>query len=199
MNDESSETRYARARISGDSLKSAKTRWTEWWSEVNSPAGVPLDQLIEDRDVSLPPCGCGVRHEPDCVTRFDEVEPVPAGHRWITSIVPMRVGAAVTIPVVGSMGLAVEISQPAERTSRKLRRLVVVSQEVTFARNCHLAGSRLLSCLTTIVTNRRRIVTTTIKIVKGSRRTFADACVRTLRGAVVPTPGSSRPSRGSGT
>src|ERR1700724_2328288 len=108
----------------------------------------------------------------------------------------MRVGAAVTIPVVGSMGLAVEISQPAERTSRELRRLVVVSQEVTFAGYCHLAGPRLLSYLTTIVTNRRRIATTTIKIVKVSTRAFAEACVRTLRGAVVPTPVSSRPSRG---
>src|SRR4030095_13404091 len=85
--------------------------------------------------VSLPPCGRGVCHDPDGVAGFDEVEAVPAGHRRITPIVPMRVGAPVTIPVVGSVGLAMKISQPTERTGRKLRGLVGMLREVVFP--CH--------------------------------------------------------------
>ncbi len=77
------------------------------------PSGVPEDQLVEDAGVDLTPRRGAVGHQRDRVGRVDEVEPVPAQHRRVAVIVPVRVRLPGAVPVVGRRRLAVQVAEPA--------------------------------------------------------------------------------------
>ena len=71
------------------------------------PAGMALDELVQDGNVGLGPRGGAMCHEPHGVGRVDQVETMPACHRRIGTIIPMRMRRTASVPVVGGVGLAV--------------------------------------------------------------------------------------------
>ncbi len=75
-------------------------------------AGVPPDQLVEDSSIDLPPRRRGIAHESDGVGGIDQVESVPAQHRRVASVIPVRMRPAVAIPAVRCRGLAPEVAEP---------------------------------------------------------------------------------------
>src|SRR5215471_2900837 len=81
-------------------------------------AGIAGGQLIEDGAVDLPPRWGGISHQGHGIAGLDKIEPMPRPRRFAADAVPVLVGSAVLVPVVGHRCFVVEITQLAATTVR---------------------------------------------------------------------------------
>src|SRR5215471_17418419 len=81
-------------------------------------ASIAGGQLIEDGAVDLPPRWGSISHQGHGIAGMAQIHAMPRSRRLAADAVPVLVGSAVLVPVVGRRRLAVEITQPAATAVR---------------------------------------------------------------------------------